>query len=130
MNDYRESILEVIRESTSSGLEIERKGIDRYIVHTNFSYPDGDELHIVIKRQDENWILTDEGHTIMWLSYDDIDFETETESDSLLHILKCNNAEVVDGRICMKFEPDDIVGAIHSMIQTLIQTVDSIYSLR
>ncbi|MCL2147886.1 MAG: DUF1828 domain-containing protein [Methanomassiliicoccaceae archaeon] len=127
----RDQILEVIQKSVCSGVEIEEKGIDRYVVHTDFTYPDGDEIRIILKKQDGQWIFTDEGHTLMWLSYEDLYITAESKrSDLLARTLAYNHAEIVDGRICVKFKESEIRGAIHSMIQAIIQIADLIYTTR
>ena len=41
---------------------------------------DGDELHIVLKITDDDIVITDEGHTMMWLSYEDFKFTPTRES--------------------------------------------------
>ncbi len=125
MND--KDMLEAIRRSLCSGVEIEEKGLDRYIIHTEFTYPDGDELRIVLKTQDDLWVLTDEGHTMMWLSYEDLNLKTEVRSNLLSRTLKSNRAVIEEGRIIIRFKPDEIGNAVHSMIQVLIQVADLIY---
>jgi len=51
-------------------LALEQEGQGRHLVHTPFSFDDGDNLIIVLKRDGDAWILTDEAHTYMHLSYD------------------------------------------------------------
>ena len=130
MSDDREVILDAIRKAVSSGVEIEERGINRYIIHTKFSYPDGDELRIILKHLDGEWLLTDEGHTMTWLSYDDLNLETEARYDLLSRTLESNHAKLTDGRIHITFKPEEAAGAIHSMIQVLIQTASMIYTNR
>ena len=120
-------MLDAIRRSLCSGVEIEERGIDRYAIHTEFTYPDGDELRIILKKQGEEWMFTDEGHTMMWLSYEDFNLRTDTRNNLFSRTLSYNHAALEDGRICIRFKPDRICGAIHSMIQVLIQTADMLY---
>lgn len=120
-------MLDAIKKSLCSGVEIEEKGIDRYVIHTDFTYPDGDELRIILKKQDGEWLFTDEGHTLMWLSYENFNLKTDTRSDLFFRTLSSNHAVLEDGRICIRFETGRIRGAIHSMIQALIQTADLLY---
>jgi hypothetical protein len=51
-------------------LSVQSEGLDRYIVNTPLTFEDGDSLPIVLKKENEQWLLTDEGHTFMQLSYD------------------------------------------------------------
>jgi len=123
-------ILGEIEKALCSGVKIEEKGIDRYIIHTDFTYPDGDELRIILKKQGDQWMLTDEGHTLMWLSYEELNINTDTRNNLLTRSLNSNHAELIDGRICIRFEHGKAGGAIHSMVQVLIQIADLIYTDR
>lgn len=46
------------------------EGYDRYRVFTPFMVGDGDHLSIVLKKIGPQWVLSDEGHTFMHLSYE------------------------------------------------------------
>jgi hypothetical protein len=50
-------------------IDIEQEGEDRFFVTTPFRFGDGDHYVIVLKKEEERWILTDEAHTLMHLSY-------------------------------------------------------------
>lgn len=84
---------------------LEKKGSDRYMVHTGSTFSDGDEIHIILKRSDGHWILTDEAHTLMWLSYEGY----EPSKDDLLRInaiLDSHNASYDNGRIVLNCTGD------------------------
>ena len=57
------------REKVCKEIIITKDGIDRYYISTPFTFEDGDELVIILKKEKDKWILTDEGHTFMHLSY-------------------------------------------------------------
>ena len=62
------------KEKVCKEIRLMQEGIERYRVFTPFQFDDGDSFGIVLKKVGENWILSDEGHTFMHLSYDiDID---------------------------------------------------------
>ena len=44
-------------------LRLVSEGIDRYRVFTPFMFEDGDQLAIVLKKEHDHWMLSDEGHT-------------------------------------------------------------------
>jgi hypothetical protein len=46
------------------------EGVNRYRVFTPFIFEDGDHLSIILKRENGKWMLSDEGHTYMHLTYD------------------------------------------------------------
>ena len=51
MNDS-ESMANAMRIGICSSISFETRGIDRFMIHTGFSFPDDDELHIILKRRD------------------------------------------------------------------------------
>src|SRR5229473_3246291 len=52
-------------------LSVQPEGLDRYIINTPLTFEDGDKLPIILKKEPGGgWILTDEGHTFMQLTYD------------------------------------------------------------
>ena len=58
------------RQKVCSKLRIDAEGVDRFRVSTPFRFDDGDHLVVVLKREAGHWILSDEGHTYMHLTYD------------------------------------------------------------
>ena len=64
------SIEKSFKEKVSEKLSVVSEGVERYRVLTPFMFEDGDHLSIVIKRENDKWKLSDEGHTYMHLTYD------------------------------------------------------------
>ena len=84
-------------------------------------YDDGDELHIVMKKIPTGIMLTDEGHTLMWLSYEDFNF-TDTRKRLLDKYIDQNNVRLDDGRIHVEADSPEHVGpALASLIQAMLQ---------
>ena len=44
------------------------EGVNRYRVFAPFLFDDGDHLVIVLKKELDRWVLSDEGHTFMRLT--------------------------------------------------------------
>ena len=65
-----EMIERQFHEKVSAKIRLAPEGIERYRVFTPFLFDDGDHLAIVLSRRDEHWVLTDEAHTYMHLTYD------------------------------------------------------------
>ena len=65
-----ESIEKNFKKKVCEQIRLESEGINRFRVFTPFLFDDGDHLSIVLKKDQHEWILTDEGHTFMHLSYD------------------------------------------------------------
>jgi hypothetical protein len=116
-------MVKLFKSSVCSSIELEELGINEHLVHTGFLFPDGDELHIVLKTTGSRWILTDEGHTLMWLSYEDYNM-TPVRSDLLMKILTSNSVKKEDGRIIIEFEPENAGRALYSIVQTIVQISD------
>jgi len=114
-------IVEQIKRSICHTYGLEDLGHDDYLIHTGKYFDDGDELHIVLKIMTDGYELTDEGHTMMWLSYEDYNFTPIRESirDK---IIKQNGVRLDDGRICVLINDIDSIGiALSSMEQAIIQ---------
>lgn len=66
-----EQIIRAFGESISQSIRLFPEGTDRYQVFTPFHFGDGDHFVVVLRKiSGQGWILTDEGHTYMHLSYD------------------------------------------------------------
>ena len=120
---------ESLRNGVCSTISLEPMGSDRYLVHTGFTLPDGDELHLVLKKKDGRWIITDDAHTLMWLSYEDFNL-SETRKTILDVTLSSNNVLFDDGRIYIDCTDKDAGQCLMSMIQAVLQTADLLYLTR
>ena len=65
-----ETIEADFKKKVCESLKLESEGVGRYRVFTPFMLEDGDHLAILLKCEGEGWILSDEGHTYMHLTYD------------------------------------------------------------
>lgn len=116
-------LVESVNKGTCSEISLEPRGVDRFLVHTGFTFQDGDELHIVLKKKDGRWIITDDAHTLMWLSCEDPCLP-ETCRTLLDTTLSSNNVSFDDGRIYIDCTDRDPEQCLMSMIQAILQTVD------
>ena len=57
-------------ERVSAKVRLTAEGIDRFRVFTPFLFDDGDHLVIVLRKEGSRWVLSDEAHTYMHLTYD------------------------------------------------------------
>lgn len=124
-----DAMIESIRKSMCSKTTLEPRGVDRYLVHTGYTFQDGDELHIVLKKKDGRWILTDDAHTMMWLSYEDFTL-TDSRKAVLDVTLSSNNVSMEEGRIFIDCTGKDVGQCLMSMIQAIMQTADLLYLSR
>lgn len=57
-------------DKVSAEIRVLPDGRDRFRVFTPFRFDDGDHITIVLKKEQAGWVLSDEGHTYMHLTYD------------------------------------------------------------
>ena len=50
-----------IRKLLCGEIVVVQQGIDRYAIHTPFTFGDGDSIVSVLKKEGGGWVLTDEG---------------------------------------------------------------------
>ena len=58
------------RERVSRKVRLASEGAGRFRVFTPFVFEDGDHIAIVLKQENGHWVLSDEAHTYMHLTYD------------------------------------------------------------
>lgn len=116
--DFRERVCEQVRVGS--------EGLDRYRVFTPFLFEDGDHLAIVLKRENGSWLLSDEGHTYMHLTYDldEQDFRTGTRQKIIENALQAFRVDDRDGELVLRV-PDERYGdALYSFVQALLKISD------
>jgi len=64
-----ESIEKDFKRKVCDQIRLEAEGLNRYRVLTPFMFGDGDHLAVVLRRENNGWMLSDEGHTYMHLTY-------------------------------------------------------------
>ena len=65
-----ESIERDFRDKVSAQIRLAAEGLDRFRVFTPSLFDDGDHLAVVLRRESTGWVLSDEAHTYMHLTYD------------------------------------------------------------
>ena len=99
-------------------------GMNRILLHTCRFFPDGDEFRIVLEYKEEKdeceWILTDDGYTAMWLSYEDFEI-TDARKEILRRILNATGAEFDEGEVYIKCDENNAGRALKSLIWTIQQ---------
>lgn len=114
-----------MRRAICGSIEFRELGIGKSLVHTGYTYPDGDEFRIVLEiRKNGEVILTDEGHTMMWLSYEDFN-HTEVRTDLIRRSL--SSVEFDDGEIFIHCDSSNIGAALQTLIQALQSVSDMIF---
>ena len=120
------------REKVCSKVRLASEGMERYRVFTPFLFEDGDHLLIVLKRENTQWVLTDEGHTYMHLTYDfdEKDFQKGTRQKIITNALSVFQVEDRDGELRLRIENDRYGDALYSFTQALLKITDISYLSR
>ncbi len=127
-----ESIEQDFRFKVSEKLKVSSEGIERYRIFAPFMFEDGDHLSIVMSKADSQWILTDEGHTYMHLTYDleEKDLQRGTRQKIITNALSVFNVEDRDGELIIKIRDDQYGDALYSFVQALLRITDVSYLSR
>lgn len=107
----------------SQQIELYPEGIERYRVFTPFRFDDGDHIVVVFKKSGGNWVLTDEAHTYMRLTYDidESDFRKGTRQKIISDALSACHIEDRDGELMIPITDDQYGDALFSFIQGILQ---------
>ena len=120
------------RESVSEQIRLEPEGIDRFRVFTPFQFDDRDHLAVVLKRSNGSWVLSDEGHTYMHLTYDmpEKSLHSGTRAKIISNALDAFSVEDRDGELMLRV-PDERYGdSLYSFVQALMRIADVSYLSR
>lgn len=123
------TILEQFKEKVSEKIVLESKGKNRFLVSTPFMFEDGDNLVIILKYDSgsKRWILTDEGHTLMHLSY--FMDEKDLTKDGTRKTIIDNSKSMFDvrdncGELFLEIEDNNFGDALYNFVQCLLKIND------
>ena len=110
-------------EKVSAEVQLEAEGAYRYRVFTPFRFDDGDHLVIVLKQGDGGWMLSDEAHTYMHLTYemDERELQSETRQRIIAGALSVFGVEDRDGELRMDVPDAQYGNALFSFSQALLR---------
>lgn len=121
-----ETILQSFKQTVCAEVRLISEGIDRYRIFSPFTFPDGDHLSIVLRRDSVGWILSDEGHTLMHLSYrmDISDVMQGNRGEIINNILSQYFITEREGELIHVVPGDQYGDALFQMVQGLIRISD------
>ncbi len=113
-------------------LRLVSEGLDRYRVFTPFMFEDGDHLAIVLKKERDRWVLSDEGHTYMHLTYDldEKDLQRGSRQKTITNALTAFNVQDHDGELRLPIQEDHYGNALYNFVQALLKITDVTYLSR
>jgi len=127
-----DAIASDFRDKVCDQVQLTQEGMDRYRVFTPFLFEDGDHLAIVLRREDLRWVLSDEGHTYMHLTYDidEKDIQKGTRQKIITNALSMFTVEDRDGELILAIQEDRYGDALYSFAQALLKITDVSYLSR
>lgn len=127
-----EAIESSFRQRVCAGIEVKPQGSNRFQVFTPFRFDDGDHLAILLKREGAGWVLSDEGHTLMHLSYklDERDWSEGTRKQIIDDALSLFSVIDRDGELVAHVRDDQFGDALFSFIQAALKVSDVTYLTR
>src|SRR3989304_6628339 len=104
------------------------EGLSRYVVVHPFTFDDGDHYIVVLKSLGGGeWQLTDEGHTIMHLSYEDIDLSRGGYRGVINNTVSAFGLVNREGELTLPVPEMRFGDALFSFIQALVKISDVKY---
>ena len=127
-----ETIERDFREKVCSQLRLVSEGLGRFRVFTPFLFDDGDHLAIVLKKENGSWILSDEGHTYMHLTYrmDAEVLQHGNRQEIITNALSAFGVQNWDGELRLVIENEQYGDALYSFVQALLKISDVTYLSR
>ena len=81
---YLQSIERDFQTKVCGQVRLESEGIERFRVFTPFTFDDGDNLAVVMRREEEQWVLTDEAQAPFSLKHKLSHTKTDTRLSKYL----------------------------------------------
>ena len=116
----------------SAQISLSADGKDRFRVLTPFQFEDGDELVIVLKKESERWLLSDESHTYRHLAYD-IDEKllySGARWKLISKALSMFEVENRSGELILDVSDERYGEALYDFVQALLKITDVSYLSR
>ena len=116
-------------EKVSETVRLSAEGRERFRVFTPFMFDDGDHLVIVLKREGNQWILSDEAHTYMHLTYeiDEKALHRGTRQKIISNALSTFEVEDRNGELILEVLDARYGEALYSFVQALLKIIDVSY---
>ena len=124
-----QAIEQEFKNKVCAAIRVEPEGIDRFRVFSPFIFEDGDNLAIVLRLQEGQWVFGDEGHTFMHLSYDleERYLQQGTRARVIANALAAFAVEDRDGELILRVPDGKFGDALYSFIQALLKIADVTY---
>jgi len=123
-----------VQQAIGRQVVVEQEGKDRFPVLTPFTMDDGDHFNIVLQGVEgqQQWVVTDEGDTLMHLSYwmDYSSLKKGTRQQVIERVLGQYGIENRDGELRLEIPYSELSSAIFTFLQALTRITDITYLSR
>ncbi len=116
-------------DKVSEKIKLSAEGNERFRVLNPFQFEDGDQLVIVLKREGKRWILSDEAHTYMHLTYeiDERHLHKGERQKIILNALSMFDVEDRNGELILDVSDGHYGDALYDFVQALLKIIDVSY---
>lgn len=130
--NIQDTIEKNFKEKVCKEIRLVAEGVDRFRVFTPFQFDDGDHFAIVLKKVGNNWLLSDEGHTYMHLSYimDVKSLEKDKRAKIVSNAISNFGITESKGILTAVLNPGNSGNIFYNYIQGLIKITDITYLSR
>lgn len=111
-------------------ITLTQEGLNRFMVLNPFMFDDGDHIVVLLKSKEGKWLFTDEGHTFMHISYEDIDIDKGTRKKIIDNVLSGYGIKNEEGELITEVPDSQFGDALYSYLQGLIKITDINYLSR
>jgi len=120
------------REKVCESVSLHPEGVNRYRVFTPFMFDDGDHLAMVLKREQNGWILSDEGHTLMHLTYSisESDLQRGTRQKIITDALSAFSVQDREGELVAPIRDREYGHVLYSFVQAVLKISDVTFLTR
>jgi len=127
-----ETIEQAFRSKVSDDIRLLAEGEDRYRVVTPFRFDDGDHLVVALKQIGDRWLLTDEGHTFMHMTYkmDERTLQQGTRQKLIANALSVFGVDDTEGELTHFVQDGEFGDGLFSFVQALLKITDVAYLSR
>lgn len=124
MTSDTQKIEAAFRKSVCDEVHLVAEGVERYVVHVPFQFEDGDHYVVLLKRENNAWILSDEGHTFMHLSYFVPDFNKGNRRSIIDGVLESFHIQDSEGELRLSVPNESFGDALFTYIQAITRIMD------
>lgn len=121
-----QDIILAFKKSACGEIDLASNGINRYLIEVPFAFTDGDHYVVILRQEGQKWILSDEGHTFMHLSYElrEREYETGNRRKIIDEVLTSYQIENRDGELVLAIPSGRYGDALFTFVQAITRITD------